>query len=100
MALVTLTERTTAHRIYRVVFWVLAFAILFYIPWASHDTNSVLDNQDGIGPLRRGQIMVSCTSLSVLSTVASPTQNPTLATLVQLLGVPDKNEVCGKGARK
>ena len=75
-------------------------SILFYIPWASHNTNSVLGNQDGIGPLRRGQIMVSCTSLSVLATVASPKQNPTLATLVQLLGVPDKDEVCGKGARK
>ena len=67
---------------------------LFYIPWASHNTNSVLSGQDGIGPLRRGLIMVSCTSLQVLSTLASPTQNPTLATLVQLLGVPKKEDVC------
>lgn len=33
MALVTLTERTPAHRAYRVVFWSLAVAALIYVPY-------------------------------------------------------------------
>jgi phospholipid/cholesterol/gamma-HCH transport system substrate-binding protein len=73
-------------------------SLLFYVPWASHNTNSVLSFQDGIGPLRRGMIMVSCQSLQVLDTIASPINNPTLATLVQLLGVPKRSEICNAGA--
>ena len=74
-------------------------SILFYVPWASHNTNSVLSYQDGIGPMRRGMILVSCQSVQVLDTLAAPTNNPTLATLVQLLGVPKRSEICG-GSRK
>lgn len=74
-------------------------SFLFYVPWASHNTNSVLANQDGIGPLRRGVVLVSCQSLQVLETLASPSRNPTLATLVQLLGVPKREEVCGGAAK-
>jgi len=69
---------------------------LFYVPWASHNTNAALGYQDGIGPLRRGEVLVSCQSLQILETLASPTRNPTLATLVQLLGVPKRSEVCGR----
>lgn len=69
-------------------------SFLFYIPWASHNSNSVMSYADGIGPVRRGQVLVSCTSLQVLETLASPTQNPTLATLVQLLGVPKRQSIC------
>ena len=72
-----------------------ANSYLFYVPWASHNTNSVMANSDGIGPLRRGMIMVSCTSLGLLDTLASPTRNPTLATLIQLLGIPKTEAVCG-----
>ena len=70
---------------------------LFYVPWASHNTNSVLSLQDGLGPVQRGQVLVSCSSLSVLETLASPQRNPTLATLVQLLGVPKRQDVCSGG---
>jgi len=71
---------------------------LFYVPWAGHDTNSVLSWQDGIGPLRRGNIMVSCRSLGLLETLAAPTKNPTLATLIQLLSAP--KSACGEAASK
>lgn len=67
---------------------------LFYVPWASHNSNSVLSYHDGIGPVRRGVVMVNCTSIQVLETLASPTRNPTLATLVQLLGVPKRDRIC------
>jgi hypothetical protein len=36
----------------------------------------------------------------VLDTLASPTRNPTLATLVQLLGVPKRQQVCNAGGAK
>lgn len=72
---------------------------LFYIPWASHNSNSALAGQDGIGPLRRGVVLVSCQSVQVLETLASPARNPTLATLVQLLGVPKREEICRGGGK-
>jgi phospholipid/cholesterol/gamma-HCH transport system substrate-binding protein len=75
-------------------------SFLFYVPWASHDTNSVLGFQDGIGPIQRGEVLVSCQSLQVLDTLASPARNPTLATLVQLLGVPKRQQVCNAGGAK
>lgn len=74
-------------------------SFLFYIPWASHNSNSILSYQDGIGPLRRGVVLVSCQSVQVLDTLASPARNPTLATLVQLLGVPKRDEICGGGSK-
>jgi hypothetical protein len=44
-------------------------------------------------------VLVSCQSVQVLDTLASPSRNPTLATLVQLLGVPKRDEICGGGAK-
>jgi phospholipid/cholesterol/gamma-HCH transport system substrate-binding protein len=67
---------------------------LFYLPWASHDTNSALANQDGIGPVRRGLILFSCGSLQLLQDLANPKHNPTLSTLIQLLSTPDFNANC------
>jgi len=67
---------------------------LFYVPWASHDTNSVLASQDSIGPVRRSLILFSCGSLQLLQDLAKPTHNPTLATLIQLLTTPDLNSHC------
>jgi phospholipid/cholesterol/gamma-HCH transport system substrate-binding protein len=67
---------------------------LFYVPWASHDTNSVLASQDSIGPVRRSLILFSCGSLQLLDDLAKPTHNPTLATLIQLLTTPDTSAHC------
>ena len=67
---------------------------LFYLPWANHDTNSVLSTQDGIGPVRRSLILFSCGSLQLLQDLANPQHNPTLATVIQLLTTPNFNAVC------
>ena len=68
---------------------------LFYLPWASHDTNSALSSQDGIGPVRQGMLLFTCGTLSLLHSIASnPTQNPTLATLIGLLNLPDYTTSC------
>ena len=68
---------------------------LFYIPWAVHDTNSVLSTQDGVGPLRQGMLMFTCGTLSLLQGfIQNPNQNPTLTTLVQLLDLPSYAQAC------
>jgi phospholipid/cholesterol/gamma-HCH transport system substrate-binding protein len=67
---------------------------LFYVPWANHDTNSVLANQDGVTPLRRGMVLLSCGSLQLLESLAAPKRNPTLSTVIQLLGAPNREQVC------
>jgi phospholipid/cholesterol/gamma-HCH transport system substrate-binding protein len=67
---------------------------LFYLPWANHDTNSVLSTQDGVGPIRRSLILFSCGSLELLKDLANPKNNPTLATVIQLLTTPNLNTVC------
>ena len=67
---------------------------LFYLPWANHDTNSVLSTQDGVGPVRRSLILFSCGSLQLLQDLANPQHNPTLATVIQLLTTPNFTSVC------
>jgi phospholipid/cholesterol/gamma-HCH transport system substrate-binding protein len=67
---------------------------LFYVPWAGHNTNSVLSTQDGVGATRRGLVLFSCGSLQLFKIFASPRRNPTLSTLMQLLNAPVYEEVC------
>ncbi len=67
---------------------------LFYVPWAGHNTNSVLSTQDGVGPTRRSLVLFSCGSLQLFKIFASPRRNPTLSTLMQLLNAPLHEEVC------
>jgi phospholipid/cholesterol/gamma-HCH transport system substrate-binding protein len=76
---------------------------LFYVPWASHDTNSTVANQDGIGPLRRGLIALSCGQMQLLDDLLKPPphhtdpRNPTLSTLIQLLNAPDHQALIDAG---
>jgi phospholipid/cholesterol/gamma-HCH transport system substrate-binding protein len=67
---------------------------LFYLPWANHNTNSVLSSQDGVGPLRRGLLMFNCGTLQFLQTLVASNNNPTLTTLIELLSVPDFSTHC------
>jgi phospholipid/cholesterol/gamma-HCH transport system substrate-binding protein len=72
---------------------------LYYVPWANHNTNSVMAAQDGIGPARHSLVLVSCGGLQFLDALSRPGQkaNPTLTTLTQLLNEPTHDEVCAKG---
>jgi phospholipid/cholesterol/gamma-HCH transport system substrate-binding protein len=69
---------------------------LFYLPWANHDTNSLLSTQDGIGPLRQGMLLFPCGILGLLNNtyIKNPTQNPTLLTLTELLDLPNYASSC------
>jgi hypothetical protein len=69
------------------------------VPWASHNTNSVLANSDGAGPLRRGLVYFGCGPLTLLKSLSGPPprktepRNPTLATLINLLNAPDVDQL-------
>ncbi len=68
---------------------------LFYVPWANHDTNSVLSAQDGVGPVRNSMLLLSCATLEFLQTLVNdPARNPTLTTLGELLARPDFSSHC------
>ncbi len=70
---------------------------LFYLPWANHDTNSVLSAQDGVGPLRQSELLFNCGALSVLHgyiTAPKLSFNPQLRTLAELLDLPSWHKYC------
>ncbi len=68
-------------------------APLFYLAWANHLAASVFSTQDAHGPLRRGLLMTTCPSLTVLEQIGSV--NPVLGTLVAQLDAPTRDEACG-----
>ncbi|MEA2467805.1 MAG: phospholipid/cholesterol/gamma-HCH transport system substrate-binding protein, partial [Thermoleophilaceae bacterium] len=65
---------------------------LFWTAWANHDANTIFGTQDAHGPIRRGLIITSCDSLSLLNQVVAA--NPALNTLFQLLNAPAVSKVC------
>jgi phospholipid/cholesterol/gamma-HCH transport system substrate-binding protein len=65
---------------------------LFWTAWANHDASTIFGTQDAHGPVRRGLIITSCDSLSLLNQVVAA--NPPLNTLFQLLNAPPVKQVC------
>ncbi len=65
---------------------------LFWGAWANHLTATLFATQDAHGPTRRGVVLISCTSLSILDQVTQA--NPQLATLIGLLNAPRTSSVC------
>jgi phospholipid/cholesterol/gamma-HCH transport system substrate-binding protein len=65
---------------------------LFWTAWANHDANTVFSTQDAHGPIRRGLIVSSCSSLTLLNSVVA--SNPSLNLLFQLLNSPPLSQVC------
>ena len=65
---------------------------LFWVAWANHDAATIFGTQDAHGPIRRGLIITSCDSLSLLNQVVAA--NPPLNTLFTLLGAPAFSKVC------
>jgi phospholipid/cholesterol/gamma-HCH transport system substrate-binding protein len=65
---------------------------LFWSSWLSHLGNNVFNTQDAHGPIRRGTILLSCSSARVLETIVAA--DPALATIVQGSGVPTVEQAC------
>ena len=67
---------------------------LFYLPWANHNTNSSISSQDGLGPLRRGLLLASCSQLDAIKRLFGASEDgdvndPTSKTLLDLLALRD-----------
>ena len=65
---------------------------LFWFGWANHLGNSLFGTADAHGPIRKGLVQVSCTSLGTLDGIKLV--NPQLGTLASLLDAPRTSEVC------
>jgi phospholipid/cholesterol/gamma-HCH transport system substrate-binding protein len=71
---------------------------LYYLPWAAHNTNSVMASQDGIGPIRHTLVLINCDGLNFVESILKRTKarNETLTSVLQLLGAPRVGDVCSK----
>jgi phospholipid/cholesterol/gamma-HCH transport system substrate-binding protein len=65
---------------------------LFWQSWVNHAGNAVFSSQDAQGPIRRGLVVLSCSTTQLLSAVAAA--NPQLGTLVSLLNAPSQAQIC------
>jgi phospholipid/cholesterol/gamma-HCH transport system substrate-binding protein len=65
---------------------------LFWTAWANHDGASVFAQQDAHGPIRRGLVVTSCSSLALLQNIGLA--SPALGTLATLLNPPSTRAVC------
>jgi phospholipid/cholesterol/gamma-HCH transport system substrate-binding protein len=70
---------------------------LFWLAWANHDANAVFSTQDAMGSIRRGLLVVSCSSVAQLNAIAKV--NPALGTLVNLLHLPVCPSQAGSGSQ-
>ena len=65
---------------------------LFWQSWVNHAGNAVFSTADAHGPIRRGLVVLSCSSAQLLDAVAST--NPQLGTIIQLLNAPSTEQIC------
>ena len=65
---------------------------LFWLSWLNHIGSTVFSNQDAHGPIRHGLIVLSCSTATLLESVAGA--SPQLGTLVQLLNAPPASQIC------
>jgi phospholipid/cholesterol/gamma-HCH transport system substrate-binding protein len=64
---------------------------LFWLAWLNHDLNAVFFTQDAGGPLRHGQVLLSCNTAFLADIAAS--SDPFLKTLQQLTNVPNRDDI-------
>src|SRR3954462_7685900 len=64
---------------------------LFWASWVNHAGATVFGTQDAHGPIRRGLVLISCSSLDVLDQIKQTT--PQLGVLIELLNAPRKTQV-------
>ena len=65
---------------------------LFWASWANHAGASIFSTQDAHGPVRRGIILASCSTLGVLQEIGR--ENDNLQLLTDLLNPPLQSAVC------
>ena len=70
---------------------------MFWGSWVNHLGSLVFSTQDAHGPIRRGTILVSCSTARVLDTIIAA--DPRLGLITQLSGVPQSSQVCPSSAQ-
>ena len=65
---------------------------LFWQSWVNHAGNAIFASQDAQGPIRRGLIVLSCSTAQLLNAVGQA--NKQLGTLVTLLNAPSVSQIC------
>ena len=65
---------------------------LFWASWVNHAGASIFQTQDAHGPIRRGAVVASCNSITLLENVVST--NPQLEVLYELLEAPPASQIC------
>jgi phospholipid/cholesterol/gamma-HCH transport system substrate-binding protein len=70
---------------------------LFWQSWLNHIANNVFNTQDAHGPIRRGTILISCSTARVLDTIIA--SDPRLGEITQLSGVPSSNQACAESSQ-
>ena len=68
----------------------------FWFLWANHAATTVFSTQDAHGPIRRGTLLVSCTTAQVLQGVGAV--NAGLKALGDLTAPPNPQQACPGGA--
>lgn len=70
---------------------------LFWFGWANHLGNTVFGTADAHGPIRKGLVQISCSSLATLEGIKKV--NPTLGALADLLNTPLQSDVCPQSSQ-
>jgi phospholipid/cholesterol/gamma-HCH transport system substrate-binding protein len=65
---------------------------LFWTSWANHAGASLFASQDAHGPIRHGNFLVSCSTLTTLNAVAQA--NPALGSIIQQVDPVTQSEAC------
>jgi len=97
-------DLTASFRVVNRLFNTLAFnppgereeGFLFWLSWVNHLGPAVFATQDAHGPIRRGLVVVSCSTLGILDSVVKA--NPQLGVLTQLLALPPRDQICPAGS--
>ena len=69
---------------------------LFWLAWLNHNTNSLFTLRDAHGPMRRGIVLVNCSTTRLAEQVAN--QRPFLRTLYDLTLTPTTAQICPPSA--
>ncbi|HEV2814130.1 MAG TPA: hypothetical protein VGW10_12830, partial [Solirubrobacteraceae bacterium] len=70
---------------------------LFWASWANHLGTLLFSTQDAHGPIRRGTILISCTTATVLNTIIA--SDPRLGEIAQLSGLPQSSQICPQSSQ-
>jgi phospholipid/cholesterol/gamma-HCH transport system substrate-binding protein len=70
---------------------------LFWASWANHLGTALFTSQDAHGPIRRGAILISCTTANVLNTIIA--SDPRLGEIAQLTNLPQSSQICPQSSQ-